>query len=386
MKKFLSIAIAACLTLGLLSGCASTAPVDNTATPAPTAGADGEAAVTRDWAAIRDKYDVDAVVMTVNGSEVTWGEFFYWMYSNMASLESYMGSITDFDAVFPYGDGTQTYGEYCLAGARDPAVQYHAIYTSITATGVELSDEDRAAITATEEADALSNCGEGATIDDLHAYLETIYVPVSLYDFTNEVSVLMDAAFAAQYGKDGSSLSDADLAAYIETNGYMTAKHILLGNTDSEGVALTEEQLAEKKAQAQSIVDQLSAEKDQDKRLALFDSLMAEYNEDTGENSYPGGYCFPTGKMDAAFEDACKELGEYEVSGVVEGTYGYHIILRMPTTGDDVVQYYSEEQQYTLRYAAAADVFNTVIDGWINDAEVVWSPEFESFSVSDLMK
>ncbi len=50
MKKFLSIAIAACLTLGLLSGCASTAPVDNTATPAPTAGADGEAAVTRAWA------------------------------------------------------------------------------------------------------------------------------------------------------------------------------------------------------------------------------------------------------------------------------------------------------------------------------------------------
>lgn len=384
MKKILSIAIAACLTLGLMSGCASTAPVDTTATPAPTAAAD--AAQTRDWAAIRDKYDADAVVLTVNGSDVTWGEFFYWMYSNMASMESYLGTVTDFDAVFPYGDGTQTYGEYCIAGAKDPAAQYHAIYTNIEESGITLSDDDRAAIAEIEQNDAVSNCGEGATIDDLHAYLDTIYVPVSLYNFTNEVSALLDAAFAAWYGEKGELLSDADLNAYIETNGYMTAKHILLGNTDSEGNTLTDEQLAEKKAQAQSIADQLAAETDTDKRLALFDELMAQYNEDTAENSYPGGYCFPTGQMVAEFETACKELGEYEVSGVVESSFGYHIILRMPITGDDVVQYYSEEQQYSLRYAAAADVFNTVIDGWINDAEVVWAPEFENLSVAELMK
>lgn len=387
MKKIITIALSAAMTLSLLSGCASTAPEDYASTPAPSPEAtETAAAATRDWAAIRDKYDVDDVVMTVNGSDVTWGEFFYWLYSNMSSLESYMGAITDFDAVFPYGDGTQTYGEYCLAGAKDPSVQYHAIYTNVTGSGIELSDADRAAIAEVENNDAVTNCGDGATIDDLHAYLETIYVPVSLYDFTNQVSALMDAAFAAGYGKDGSALSDDELNAYIQTNGYMTAKHILLGNTDSEGNALSEDALAEKKALAQSIADQLAAETDAQKRVALFDQLMAQYNEDTAENSYPGGYCFPTGKMDAAFEAAAKELGEYEVSGVVESSFGYHVILRMPTTGDDVVQYYSEDQQYTLRYAAAADIFNTVIEGWISDAEVVWTPEFENLSVAELMK
>ena len=79
---------------------------------------------------------------------------------------------------------------------------------------------------------------------------------------------------------------------------------------------------------------------------------MAEYNEDTGENSYPHGYCFTSGSMVTEFEDACKELEPYEVSGVVESKFGYHIILRMPTQGDDLVMSSNGTSQ-TLRQLVA---------------------------------
>ena len=76
---------------------------------------------------------------------------------------------------------------------------------------------------------------------------------------------------------------------------------------------------------------------DPDKRVELFDQLMEQYNEDTGESSYPHGYCFTSGTMVTEFEDACKALEPYEVSGVVESQHGYHVILRMPIQGDDLV-------------------------------------------------
>ncbi len=59
---------------------------------------------------------------------------------------------------------------------------------------------------------------------------------------------------------------------------------------------------------------------DPDKRVELFDQLMEQYNEDTGESSYPHGYCFTSGTMVTEFEDACKALEPYEVSGVVESS------------------------------------------------------------------
>ena len=51
---------------------------------------------------------------------------------------------------------------------------------------------------------------------------------------------------------------------------------------------------------------------DPDKRVELFDQLMEQYNEDTGESSYPHGYCFTSGTMVTEFEDACKALDTYE--------------------------------------------------------------------------
>lgn len=390
MKRMISILLCAVLLTACLAGCSGTGAQDlsATATPEATAAATAEptAAATRDWAAIRDKYPADTVVMTVDGEDVLWSEYFYWLYSTVSNVESYVGQTDDLTQTFPYGDGTQTYAEYYLDTAKSQSVQYHAINVNCQKAGAALTDADKQKIADDLKTAITNNCGDGATEDDFNTFLESKYIPRSLYDYSAQVAALLDDCFALLYGKNGANVSDEDVAAYISDNGYMTARHILLKITDDSGTALSDDEKAAKKAQAQDIADQLKAETDQTKRLALFDKLYAEYNEDSGEDDYPGGYCFASGSMDENFEKAAAALAEYEVSDVVESTYGYHVILRMPTTADDIVQYNADSDSYTLRYMAASDQFNTVINGWISDADVVWAKDFENLDISALLK
>ena len=114
-----------------------------------------------------------------------------------------------------------------------------------------------------------------------------------------------------------------------------------------------------------------------EKRVELFDQLMEQYNEDTGESSYPHGYCFTSGTMVTEFEDACKALDTYEVSGVVESKHGYHVILRMPTQGDDLVMS-SDGSQQTLRMLVAQEQLSSLLTGWVDEADISWEPKFSS--------
>ena len=58
-----------------------------------------------------------------------------------------------------------------------------------------------------------------------------------------------------------------------------------------QGMLLPEDEIAQKKAQAEDLLSQLRSSDDPQ---TLFDQLMAEYNEDTGEPSE--GYTFGPGR------------------------------------------------------------------------------------------
>ena len=74
-------------------------------------------------------------------------------------------------------------------------------------------------------------------------------------------------------------------------------------------------------AKAQEVLEKAQAGED-------FNALMEEYNEDPGEPEE--GYYFPTGVMVQEFEDASFALQDGEISDIVETSYGYHIIKRLP--------------------------------------------------------
>ncbi len=101
----------------------------------------------------------------------------------------------------------------------------------------------------------------------------------------------------------------------------ITAKHILIMFAED-----TDEAKADAKKKAEEVLAKVKAGED-------FDSLIEEYNEDTGEPA--SGYTFADdGTMTQAFADAAFDLEVGEVSELVETEFGYHIIKRVKRVPD----------------------------------------------------
>ena len=141
--------------------------------------------------------------------------------------------------------------------------------------------------------------------------------------------------------REGGEYAPAEdaLTSYAVENDLLCAKHILLMTQDmTTGEALPEADAAAKKAQAEDILAQLQAIEDPAELEAKFDELMNEYSEDTGLSTHPNGYVFTAGEMVAEFEEATRALEFGAVSGIVESSYGYHIIMRLDPAESEEVQ------------------------------------------------
>lgn len=368
-NRKIALLLALCLLFGCLAGCSSTEVRSYTE--------DNADASTNKFAAAVDAYKPNKQVMTISGTPVYWNEYAYWLCTMVTNYENYLGEITDWSAVYDETTG-QTVSEAITEATLNSIKQYHVIEAKAAENGIELGEEGAAYLEDIKTKSIQQAVGEDGTEQELEEYLAGYYVDLDLFEYQNKITYFYTALMEKLYGEDGSNLSDDDLNAFISDNGYMTAKHILFKTTDDSGTALSDEDKAAKKQQAESAVAQLKAVTDPEKREELFDTLMNEKSEDPGLANYPNGYCFGSGKMLEAFETACKELGEYEVSGVVETTAGYHVILRLPTTPDDVVSLASDGSAQTLRYTAAASNYDALLTGWMEEAEVVWEPEFET--------
>ena len=115
----------------------------------------------------------------------------------------------------------------------------------------------------------------------------------------------------------------------------VTARHILFQTKDqSSGNALSEEEIAKKKTQAEDVLKKFN---EGDKTEDSFAALANEYNEDTGSSSNGGLYehIYP-GQMVTEFNDwvfdANRKAGDVEL---VETDYGYHIIYFVAKDGKD---------------------------------------------------
>ena len=179
-----------------------------------------------------------------------------------------------------------------------------------------------------------------------------------LYETQYLYSDLQDKLYAAGGPLE---VTDADVQAYIDQhygaeNGSYSAKHILLKTVDDAGDALPEDEIAQKKAQAEDLLSQLRSSDDPQ---TLFDQLMAEYNEDTGEPSE--GYTFGPGEMVDEFYEGTAALEEYEISDLVESQFGCHIIMRLPSEIPTVEE---------TKEAYALELFSTMFQERVTSAKV----------------
>ena len=115
--------------------------------------------------------------------------------------------------------------------------------------------------------------------------------------------------------------------------------------------------------------------------------LIRSDHTDPGKENYPDGYVFKPGAMVAEFENAVLSLENYEISDVVETSYGYHILLRLPLDPDGLTmdQDSGTGAYMTLRETAANEKFNGDLTGWIDQAKVEWKvPELENIDFNAL--
>lgn len=411
MKKFLALLIAVCLAFAVFTGCnSSAADTDEIAAPeetaapavtpaeetADTAAAEATPAVETksvDFAALYETREPSEVVATVNGHDVTWEEYFYWLYMQanqinnyFTQMSSYYGIQYDWDEPYEEG-GDTTYAQLAVENAGRMLCQLYGIEDYAAENKITLSAADEEAIAEGLKSDIAAVAGEDGAEEQFNEKLAETYLPRDLYDRISRIDRLYNAGFTAEYGENGDKISDKEAVQYLEDNGYLSANHILLMTIDpSTRESLTDEEIAEKKMEAEKIADELSAIKDPDELAKRFAELKDEYCEDTGKTAYPDGYVFTEGTMVSEFEDTVKSLKAGEVSGVVESSYGYHIIMRLADDADRTVSYSNDgSTAYSARYLAASSKYSAEVESYVEALDVKYADGFE-VNITDFVK
>ena len=393
-KKWLALVLCMALALGTLAGCSGTTETDAAEEPEPEESveiteteedeidyeAQYNAAVEKIKNA-RSKYDADTVVCTIEGQKITWGMLYYFIAADLNEMLYYTGDLPkDFNAPLT---GDSTMGQYFSKSALSQAV-YFAVANAVPAReGIPYADEAEAEI---QEywAGLLEQYGDEET---LLAAMAEAGLDRELLTFFLRSNKGMEMVQKALY--DADALSDEAIMTWAEGKGYVRTKHVLYSFYNEDGSSMDDEGKAAQKERADQAWAELSALTGDSAALeARFDEIMAADSGDAGGlSNFPQGYTFTSGTMVTEYEDAAFALGDYELSEVVETSYGYHILLRLPLLADGTTmdQDSSTGAYMTLRQSAANDMFNTALTGWINNAEIVWaSPEFEQLDFNDL--
>ena len=311
----------------------------------------------------------DAVVMTVNGADVTAERYCYWL-NNSTNYRSQQSGDEALDWEEEV-DG-QPLSEYLKEDAKDTAVLYAVVEEQAAKNHCTLDEKSEEELASFRDY-YIQSMGDG----DEETYLKELSLQgISEETFLHfaEVSFLYEKLSKTLYAGDADDAESKaelqkfaekhvkeqgydDIKAFLEETGYMYAKHILISTVDDDRNPLPEEEVAAKKKQAEDILQQL---KNSDEPLVLFDELMNEYSEDPGLAQEPDGYVFGPGEMAEAFENATKALGDNEISDLVESNYGYHIILRRPAI--EIFKSMWDQERFSQQletWVAEADVKTT---------------------------
>ncbi len=274
-----------------------------------------------------------AYAMTINGEQVPLAEYKYIFESSKSMIAQEISSDGNVDWE------TATYeGKSAKEAVHDEAVdQLTQLYV-----GAQLAEE--AGITADNQSNQyVSNVRnqliQNAGSEDIYkAYLKEIGTTDDAVKSIYEKSYLMNMLLNKYMEEDPEyQPSEEELKTYFFDN-YVKAKHILFTTIDDAGQPLDDATVAQKEQSAKDTLAQLQNGAD-------FDTLMNERTEDPGLATNPDGYIFGKNMMDPAFETAAYALNPGEISDIVEGSYGYHILKRLELTDADYEEFQAEEIQ-----------------------------------------
>ena len=355
-KRMTALALAGVMALGLLSGCGKQGEASGSASQSGavsgSASVEAEPMETVELSTISDISTYlcglapETVVATANGTDITAGELMYWMVTNCDQLVEnyyyYQGTQElPWDTVIGDEEEEKTFAEYLVEDSVKYAAMQHIVEQKAKEAGITVSKEDKDVVKASLDqlADQLKAETDKISVEQ---YLWQQALTDELLAWIYEMDYLYQGLTDHYYGEGGENApTDEILLSYADTAGYYSVKHILLETKES-----TDEEKAEKKAKAEELLAQI---KDSGNDEALFDKLMKEHTEDPGIATNPEGYTFQANtNVDPAFEEAALALEPGQLSEIVEGMHGYHIMLRQPTKVTDELKEAFVNEQMSL--------------------------------------
>lgn len=289
---------------------------DPSAEPSESSSSDIEVDLSQSMYEFSSGLKDSGTAVTVNGTAIPNDLFFYWLSYDCYYLYSYYVS-----SYYTAPDFTSAEIVDYLLNDVQTAVTYYAVLRELCEKeGITVTDEQLAQL----EADIEEYGGLESLLQNYGLSEESFrYINTNGYLFTNFADKLIGEPTAA------------DLEQYVTDNGIFSVKHILLlttttDQTDDDGnvTQTADEYNAAQKELAEDLLTQLQASGDME---TLFDTLMNEHSEDGGLAANPDGYTFSASdSLVEGFREAALELEPGELSGVVETSYGYHIMLRLP--------------------------------------------------------
>lgn len=299
----------------------------------------------------------DQLVMTVNGNEITAGEYAASYLYSKATIEAvmYQYGLTDLWNT----DYADSYKEQLNQVARNQAAALYIIPAQFEAAGLSLTEEE-------EESCKNTN----ALMRD----------QIKSWGFTEEMTtelartMLMQEKLDDYYFGEGGAMApeESEIEEYFQNN-YWRAKHILISTRDDDSQPITDEdELAKRLETANEVYQKAAAGED-------FDALIEEYGEDPGMASYPDGYVFTDGEMVAEFQEATAALAENNISAPVKSDFGWHIIQRLPLREEDRASVYSE-----IVTAITGMDLDRLLEQWLGEAEITTEPLLDEITFDNV--
>ena len=384
MKKLLIVLLILCLAGVVLAGCfadrePSALPEEEVPAPETTAD-EGEISTPAQEEAEGIDFDViyalhqpDEVVLTIDGEEVLWEDYYYFYRNQALQLDDQFTQMQANGYAMGWDSAADeeghSYAELLPEAVERNLRQVLTIEAVAREEGIQLEDSDEE-VQAEHQDNILYFCGEDGTEDQLFEKLKEIHLRPELYWRLVRVNHLSQDIYRQLYGENGEKLEDQQVLDWMEANGILSANHILIGTT-----GLEEEQVAEKLAQAQELAAELQAIVDPAVREARFLELKEQYCEDGGD------YVFGEGIMEPAFYDGTAALEIGQVSDPVETPYGYHIILRRALHAEDEI--FSGYTAQPARSMAGSGLFTQRMQQKMDAQKVVPAEGFAAPQILD---
>ena len=245
----------------------------------------------------------DAVLMRINGEDISAEEYLYWLAYDCEYLTSYVPNL-DFSAEVSNG---MTYGSYAKADAVETVKLYALLRQWAKQYNVSLTEEDEARLQQQRQQYVTYYGGE----EGYQQQLQLLGISEDTFDSINRMYLLY-ARIHDLYTADGSAMHPTQEAidAFAQEKGYVTVKLLYWPASGGEN----------SQAQAEDFAARLATAEDKD-------ALYAEMAQQLGIEAGDTGRTFSAETLGDTLSAAFSALEPGQVSDVIATDEGWYVAI-----------------------------------------------------------